>query len=305
MENIMIFEGHNVEIFEFNGKVLFNPHDVGECLNIKDIKSTIRNFNDNQKVKITNNMIKNSDVHTMHFRKLNNAGEVFLTEAGVYKLVFKSRKKEAEKFSNWVTDEVLPIIRKTGAYMTPETMVKVMQDPDFLIGILNEVKSMQNEISRLNNEKQELIEIHSREKESLIDAVHELEEESKEMQPKVKYYDIILRSKEALCITQIAKDYGFSGSKMNKLLGQLGIQYKLNGQWLLYKKYDSEGYTVSNTVVIREDENITRTYTKWSQKGRLFIYNKLKELGILPLCEQKNKKECSEENELQQTSLLN
>ncbi|HEK8846749.1 TPA: hypothetical protein STX52_004032, partial [Clostridioides difficile] len=81
-----------VEVFEFEGKILFNPKHVAECLEISDVNSSIRKFNDNQVVKLTN-----SDMHNMHIRKLNNAGEKFLTESGVYKLIFKSKKKEAEK----------------------------------------------------------------------------------------------------------------------------------------------------------------------------------------------------------------
>ena len=80
---------------------------------IDSLNSSIRNFNDKQVIKV-----KNSDVHTMHFRKLNNAGENFLIESGVYKLVFKSRKPNAEAFTDWIADEVLPEIRKTGRYNT-------------------------------------------------------------------------------------------------------------------------------------------------------------------------------------------
>lgn len=111
MNELMIFEGHEVEAFEMKGQALFNPYHVAECLDIADVKSSIRSFNEKQIVKV-----KNSDVHNMHFRKLNNAGENFLTESGVYKLVFKSRKPNAEKFTDWVTDEVLPTLRKTGSY---------------------------------------------------------------------------------------------------------------------------------------------------------------------------------------------
>lgn len=124
MNELMIFEGHEVEVFEFNGKVLFNPYHVAEILEISDIKSSIRNFNEKQVIKV-----KNSDVHTTHIRKLNNAGENFLTESRVYKLVFKSRKPNAEKFTDWVTDEVLPSIRKNGGYIagqendTPEVII--------------------------------------------------------------------------------------------------------------------------------------------------------------------------------------
>ena len=74
MEKLMMFEGNEVEVLEFNGKVLFNPKHVAEILGIKEIRSVIRNFNDKQVVKI-----KNSDVHSTHIRKLNNAGENFLT----------------------------------------------------------------------------------------------------------------------------------------------------------------------------------------------------------------------------------
>ena len=112
MENLMMFEGNEVEVLEFNGKVLFNPKHVAEILGIKEIRSVIRNFNDKQVVKI-----KNSDVHSTHIRKLNNAGENFLTESGVYKLMFRSRKPEAERFTDWIADEVIPSIRKNEGYL--------------------------------------------------------------------------------------------------------------------------------------------------------------------------------------------
>lgn len=114
LDNMFNFKGNNVEIFEYNGEILFNPRDVGECLGIVDVKSSIRNFSKTQKIKITNNDLK---VHAMHFRKLHNTGETFLKEAGVYKLIFKSHKKEAEEFQDWVTDSVLPTLRQTGGYV--------------------------------------------------------------------------------------------------------------------------------------------------------------------------------------------
>lgn len=150
-DNLLSFEGHDVEVFELNGIVLFNPKHVAECLDIADVKSSIRNFNKNQIVKV-----KNSDVHTMHFRKLNNAGENFLTESGVYKLVFKSRKPEAEKFSDWVTDEVLPTIRKHGAYMTEKTLERALESPDFLIQLATKLKNEQEARKVAENKVEEL-----------------------------------------------------------------------------------------------------------------------------------------------------
>lgn len=120
MENgnsLMIFEGNKVEVFEFNGKILFNPKDVGKCLELTEAaqKKQIQRMNDKQVIKL-----KNSDFSketNCPFRKLHNVGENFITESGVYKMIFASRCKLAEKFQDWVTDEVLPQIRKTGGYI--------------------------------------------------------------------------------------------------------------------------------------------------------------------------------------------
>lgn len=111
MKWLMIFENKQVEIFNLNGKVLFNPKDVAQCLEIKNINENLRNMNSKQIVKLTNSKISSTE-----FRKLHNTGENFLTESGVYKLIFKSRKKIAEKFQDWITDEVLPAIRERGSY---------------------------------------------------------------------------------------------------------------------------------------------------------------------------------------------
>lgn len=143
MNELMIFEGREVEAFEFNGEVLFNPYHVGICLELSE--SAVRNYlakmNKKQAVVLKNSDVRNkdtrnSDVRSMHFRKLNNAGEKFLTESGVYKLVFKSRKPNAEKFTDWVTDEVLPTLRKTGSYEMP----KKKQSNERLASINNAVK---------------------------------------------------------------------------------------------------------------------------------------------------------------------
>lgn len=124
MNDLMIFEGHEVEVFEFEGQVLFNPYHVGACLEIGEngVKAAVSKMNDKQVVKLTN-----SKVAKYNFRKLHNTGENFITESGVYKLVFKSHKPNAEKFTDWIADEVLPTLRQTGHYdmQKQETIKKV------------------------------------------------------------------------------------------------------------------------------------------------------------------------------------
>lgn len=118
MNELMIFEGQEVEVLEFKGQVLFNPYHVGACLELGDsaVKMAVSKMNSKQVIKLTNLKVKDID-----FRKLNNTGENFLTESGVYKLVFKSHKPNAEQFTDWIVDEVLPALRKTGSYEMPNS----------------------------------------------------------------------------------------------------------------------------------------------------------------------------------------
>ena len=258
--NLQIFEGQEVEVFEFNGKVLFNPYDVGRCLELTDsaVRKSIGKMNVNQAVKLKKSIVK--DIHNLD---IPTAGRVYLTESGVYKLVFKSNKPQAEKFSNWVTDEVLPSIRKHGVYLTPDKVEEVLLNPDTIIKIAQNLKEEQ--------EKRRQLEI-----------------ENNELKPKANYCEQVLQSESAVVTTQIAKDYGMSPQALNSVLHELGVQYKVDGQWVLYSKYQDKGYTKSCTVIDRFGE--PRMQTKWTQKGRLFIYQILKTIGVLPNIEREVKK---------------
>lgn len=253
MNNLMIFENKEVEIFEFEGKVLFNPKHVGECLNIKDttVRDALSKMNDKKKIIITN-----SDVVSNDFRKLNNRGEAFITESGVYDLIFRSKKIEALRFKDWITDEVLPNIRKTGGYITT---TDDMSDEDIL------AKALQ-----IANAK-----------------IEERNKQIKELKPKAEYTEMVLQSNNTFTIRQIANDYGMSAQEFNKLLNKFEIQYKQSGQWLLYKPYKDKGYACSETTIISNGVGRVRTsmHTKWTQKGRKFIYDLLKCKGIVPTME--------------------
>ena len=258
--NLQIFEGQEVEVFEFNGKILFNSYDVGRCLELTDsaVRNHLQKMNDNQKIKLTQSIVLNKDN-----LDIPTAGRVYLTESGVYKLVFKSNKPQAERFANWVTDEVLPSIRKHGAYLTPDKVEEVLLNPDTIIKIAQNLKEEQ--------EKRRQLEI-----------------ENNELKPKANYCEQVLQSESAVVTTQIAKDYGMSPQALNNVLRELGVQYKVDGQWVLYSKYQDKGYTKSCTVIDRFGE--PRMQTKWTQKGRLFIYQMLKTIGVLPNIEREIKK---------------
>lgn len=111
--------------------------------------------------------------------------------------------------------------------------------------------------------------------------------ENQELKDDRNYLDLIMRSKALLTVSQIAQDYGMSGKAMNKKLSELGIQYSINGQWILYAKYKDCGYVSSRSI------NITRAdgrpdivlHTEWTQAGRRFLYEELKKCGIVPMLE--------------------
>lgn len=118
------------------------------------------------------------------------------------------------------------------------------------------------------------------------------EQQVNELKPKATYYDRILSNPALVTITVIAKDYGMSGIAMNKKLHELGVQYRQGSIWLLYSKYQKLGWTQSETHMIERNDGTEKAVvnTKWTQKGRLGLYELLKQNDVLPLIEKKKSK---------------
>lgn len=245
---VQVFD--NLKVKEVNGQVMFDAETAAIGLGLTETKK---------------------GVLYVRWRTLKNylSQEVakgdFITEPQFYKLAIKANNETAERFQAWVTEEVLPSIRKHGAYLTNDKIEEILLSPDTLIKVATELKN-------------------EREKNVL------LTQQVSESRPKADYYDKIMQSKSLVTITQIAKDYGWSAKQMNDKLHELGVQYKIGGQWVLYSKYQDKGYTFSTTVDItkKDGSSDVRMNTKWTQKGRVFIYSLLKENDILPTIEREN-----------------
>ncbi len=116
----------------------------------------------------------------------------------------------------------------------------------------------------------------------------ELQNKIKQDRPKVDFHDNVLHTKSTISATQTAKNYGMSTVTFNELLHDLKIQYKRSGQWLLYAKHQDKGYVESRTKVLNgKYGEFSKVYSRWTQKGREFLYEELKKQGILPVSERK------------------
>ena len=265
MEELKVFQNAEfgqIRTVTINNETYFVGKDVAIALGYAEPRSTIS---------------KKIDAEDRGVAKLETPSGIqemtIINESGLYSLILGSKLESAKRFKHWVTSEILPTIRKTGGYVNDDELFINTYLPfadettKMLFGTTLETVRKQNEIIK----NQQL-------------AIAQKEQIIQEMQPKVSYYDLVLQAENLVAISKIAKDYGMSATQLNHLLNELGVQYKMSGTWLLYQKYASQGYTQSKTHVVKEDYSVMHTY--WTQKGRLFIYDLLKnQKGILPLIE--------------------
>lgn len=261
MNELQIFRNEKfgeIRTVEENGKVLFCGSDVAKALGYTNPTKAINDHCRGIKARRTNDSLGRQ-------QEIN-----FITEGDIYRLAAKSKLPGADEFESWIFDEVLPSIRKHGAYMTDVTIDRMIASPEFGIQLLTALKEEQS--------KRYALEVENNQQKQLIG----------EMKPKADYVDMILKNKSLVTITQISKDYGMSGRAFNKLLHELNIQYFQSGQWFLYSKYHRCGYTHSETISFTHSDGRpdVRMQTKWTQKGRLFLYELLKSNGYLPVIEQ-------------------
>ena len=248
MNNQMqIFEHRDfgkVRVIEINGVPWFVGKDVTDILGYTNSRKAIGDHVDTEDKGVTK-------CDTLGGKQSLSV----INESGMYSLILSSKLPQAKAFKRWVTSEVLPMIRKHGAYITQDTLSQMMGSAEFT--------------------------------ENLLDALADeyakniaLEDKIDELAPKARFCDKVLLSGDTLQTSIIAKDYGMTAIAFNRLLHDLGIQYRMGNTWLLYKEYADKGFTKTKTYYTPGGTAVVHTY--WLQKGRKFLYEILSLAGIYP-----------------------
>ena len=249
MNNLQVFKNEKfgtVRTITENGRTLFCALDVATALGYAKPRNAI----------------------TMHCRYALKRGVphpqspdktiemTFIPEGDIYRLAAKSQIPGADEFERWIFDEVLVSINHTGGYLG-------------------------------NTENMSDFEIVSRALLIVQKQLEQRDETIRKIAPDAEYAQNCLLAENGIVTSSIAKDYGMSADSFNKLLKGLKIQYKRGGQWLLYAPYQAEGYMVSKTTPITHSDGRVelKVTSLWTAEGRKFLYDFLKERGILPLNE--------------------
>lgn len=186
----------------------------------------------------------------------------YISEPNLYRCVMQSKKPEAEKFQDWVVEEVLPSIRKHGAYITGEKLEEVLSNPQKMIDILTELVNER----KLRESTQKELDV---------------------TKPKAEYYDKILDSKDLLNVTSIAKSLGLTAQSLNKILLKLGVIMGLDKKKTAYGltyRYCNGGYGNVKEVPILDKEGNFIFYSKmlvYTEKGKELICKLLLEKGFI------------------------
>lgn len=277
MNEVKIFENEEFgkvrTLIEGEDKVLFCGTDVAQALGYSNTTDALKRH--------CRCIVKREVPHPQSPEK--NLETNFIPESDVYRLIFGSKLEDAEKFQNWIFEDVIPTIRKTGGYVNNDELfieTYFSQVEESTKAMLRATLATVREVNEKNRQLEQTVGVQS--------------QQIAELQPKATYYDVVLQCEDLISITAIAKDYGKSARWMNNYLHEKGVQYRQGDIWLLYQTYAERGYTSTKTFKYEDGgENHVKVHTYWTQKGRLFIYELMKSDGHLPIIEQENGGECA------------
>lgn len=248
MENLKIFSNEefgSIRTTTINEEVYFVGKDIVNILQYQNGSRDInRHVDEEDREKV------------MIFDGSQNKETIVINESGLYSLILRSKLPSAKKFKRWVTSEVLPSIRKHGAYATEIILEKMLGDPDFAIGLFTNLKQEQ--------EKRKEAELIAEQRRREIAYKQKVIEKQK---PKVKFYECAIDKESTYTTTEVAKSLGFrTAHRLSLFLKEKGVVYRQGKRWILTAKYAEQGYQK-----IRAYTNCEHGTLVWTLKGYEFI----------------------------------
>lgn len=235
-----------------DGKIWFCLADVCKVLDIKNAPQA-------------KNRLKSGGIYSIYITDaLGREQEAtFIDEQNLYRCIFQSRKKTATAFQDWVFDDVLPQIRKHGAYV-------VEKPDDTPEAIMARALKVANDV--LAKREQRLKELETTNESQQVQ-INEQQKQIQQSAPKVQYYDTVLQSKTTMTATQIAKGLGMEARKLNKKLEEIGVLFKQSGQWMLKAPYSAWNmHSVrTHTYTCNDGSTGSCSITVFNEKGKRFI----------------------------------
>ena len=254
---IKIFEHEqfgSVRTILIDGQPWFVGKDVAIALGYTNPQKALRDHVDDEDLTVNESFT------------VNGTPARLINESGVYCLIIKSKLEAARQFKRWVTSEVLPSIRKYGMYATEQTIDNVLNGTEEAERLFIQLKEEKLRTMELENENMRLAEENGSLAE-VVDFINMYDDES-----------------DLLNVSDIAIAYQMSAIEFNRFLSILGIQYRAYGTWMIAPEYENCGYvrTDKRPTFYREGGGFF-IHTRWTHKGAAFLYNRLKENGILPV----------------------
>lgn len=233
MGDLQIFKNEEfgeVRTILIDGEIWFVGRDIASILGYSDPSATISKKCKHKRKEMISHCQNDKVVKTQ---------TTLINEGDLYRLITGSKLPSAQKFEEWVMDEVLPSIRKHGAYMTDDILERTLSDPDFMIGLLTNLKE--------EKEKRKLAEQRT---------------------------EKLIHNNKTYTATEIGKELGFkSATAFNKDLESKKIQYKINGTWVLNARYSDKDYV---DIKQTELDNGSIIYNRrWTGLGRDWLINEI------------------------------
>lgn len=257
MQQLFNFNGQQVRTVTINDEPYFVGKDVADILGYKDLSRALNQHVEKENRKSLS-LKASGDLYPSLWEGKNDfSNKIVINEAGVYDLVFDSKLPKAHEFKHWVTSEVLPAIRKHGAYMTPQTIEKALLNPDTIINLATQLKKEQEQRKQL-------------------------QAENEQMKPKALFADAVSTSNSSILIGQLAKilrqngvNIGqnrlFAWMRKNGYLGTRGSNRNIPTQ----RSMELGLFKTKETVINHSDGHTTvNITTKVTGKGQQYFINK-------------------------------